>query len=290
VTPNLEAVFGYILAMDFDVVRGVSDLGDRAAAWRFIGEFANSWLRPLGPGDGVSDVDLDAAQTRLGVRLPAAVREAYRMFGRRDDLTNANGTLLPPARLDYDVARQLLVFRAANQGVEYYAVSLADPANEDPPVMVSQPIADVVEHSGTLNLADVRAALAAKEAGIDPDEASDGTFAEENWVRFLDRFSLACVDMVLWEALEPGPQADGRDLEEGEPASLITGLTELPFPRHETTRWYAGGLSPAQPASAGSDVILRIDEDVWVQVLGRDRATLNAFRDAHPGFWLDGFE
>jgi hypothetical protein len=264
----------------FDVVRAAGRLDDRASAWQFIREFAASWLRPLSPADGVSDADLDAAQARLGVRLPAAVREAYRMFGRRDDLTDANGTLLSPARLDYDATRRLLVFRAANQGLEYYAVSLADPADDDPPVLVSQPIADIVEHSGTLNLADVRAALAAREAGIDTDaQPADGGIAEENWARFLDRFSLACVDMVLWEALEAGPHADSRDLEEGEAQSIVARLDELPFPRHETSRWYAGG-----------DILVRVDEELWMVVLGRGHKALDAFRAAHPGFWVDADE
>jgi hypothetical protein len=264
--------------MHFDVVRAVSALDDRAAAWRFIRDFAAGWLRPIGAHDGHGDADLDAAEARLGVHLPAAVREAYRMFGRRDDLTSANGTLLEPSRLDYDETRQLLVFRAAHQGLEYYAVSLADPSREDPPVFRSEPISDIVEHSGALNLADVRAALAAKAAGIDPDDSSTdkGGFAEENWIKFLDRFSLACVDMVLWEAVEAGPNADGRDLEEGEPESLVAGLTELPFPRHQDSRWYAG-----------DDVLLRVDDGIWVVVLGRDREALDAFREAHPGFWVD---
>jgi hypothetical protein len=265
--------------MHFDVVRAVSALDDRAAAWRFIRDFAAGWLRPIGADDGHGDADLDAAEARLGVRLPVAVREAYRMFGRRDDLASANGTLLEPSRLDYDEARHLLVFRAAHQGLEYYAVSLADPSREDPPVFRSEPISDIVEHSGALNLADVRAALAAKAAGIDPDDASsdkDG-FAEENWVKFLDRFSLACVDMVLWEAVEAGPNADGRDLEEGEPESLVAGLTELPFPRYEASRWYAD-----------SEILLRVDEEVWTGVLGRTREALDRFREEHPGFWVEG--
>lgn len=267
--------------MSFDVVRAVADLDQRESAWRFIHDFAAGWLRPIGAHDGYADADLDAAEARLGVRLPAAVREAYRMFGRRDDLTSANGTLLEPSRLDYDATRQLLVFRAAHQGLEYYAVSLADPSREDPPVFRSEPISDIVEHSGSLNLADVRAALAAKQAGIDLDaEEADtdtqGGIAEENWGKFLDRFSLACVDMVLWEAVEAGPNADGRDLADGEPGSLIAGLAELPFPRHQNTRWYAD-----------PDVLLRLDDDVWVVVLGRDREALDAFRDRHPGFWVD---
>src|SRR5262249_8829915 len=132
-----------------------------------------------------------------------------------------------------------------------------------------------------LSLADVRAALAAKQAGLDPDadDSADGKFAEENWVKFLDRFSLACVDMVLWEAVEAGPDADGRDLEEGEPEALVAGLTELPFPRHQDSRWYAG-----------DEVLLRVDDDIWVVVLGRDREALDAFREAHPGFWVDADE
>jgi hypothetical protein len=264
--------------MQFDVVSAVSALDGRESAWRFIAGFASGWLRPIGPHDGYADADLDVAEARLGVRLPAAVREAYRMFGRREDLTSANGTLLAPSHLDYDVNRQLLVFRAANQGVEYYAVSLADPTRDDPPVFRSEPIADVVEHSGSLSLADVRAALAAKQAGLDPDadDSVDGKFAEENWVKFLDRFSLACVDMVLWEAVEAGPDADGRDLEEGEPEALVAGLTELPFPHHQDSRWYAG-----------PDILLRVDEGIWVVALGRDREALDAFREAHPGFWVD---
>jgi hypothetical protein len=267
--------------MSFDVVRAVGELADRESAWRFIRDFAAGWLRPIGPADGYSDDDLDAAEARLGVRLPAAVREAYAAFGRRGDLTSANGTLLEPSRLDYDAARQLLVFRAAHQSLEYYAVSLADPSRTDPAVFRSEPIADVVEHSGALNLADVRAALAAKQAGVEPDvdESVDGKFAEENWGKFLDRFSLACVDMVLWEAVEAGPNADGRDLEDGEPESFVAGLTELPFPRYQNSRWYAG-----------PDVLVRVDDDVWVVALGRDREALDAFRAAHPGFWVDGDE
>jgi hypothetical protein len=82
--------------------------------------------------------------------------------------------------------------------------------------------------------------------------------------------------MVLWEAVEAGPHADGRDLEEGEPESLVAGLTELPFPRHEASRWYAD-----------SEVLLRLDEGVWIGVLGRTPEALDKFREEHPGFWVE---
>jgi hypothetical protein len=101
--------------MSFDVVRAVADLDHRQSAWAFITDFAAGWLRPIGAHDGYSDDELDAAEARLGIRLPVAVREAYQMFGRRDDLTSVNGTLLGPSRLDYDATRHLLVFRAAHR-------------------------------------------------------------------------------------------------------------------------------------------------------------------------------
>jgi hypothetical protein len=246
--------------MRFDVVSGVQALDDREAAWRFIRDFAAGWLRPLGDGDGAADTELDAAEARLGVRLPPAVREAYRLLGMRDDLTSANGTLLRPDQLDYDEKRSMLVFRAAHQGVTYFAASLADPAAEDPPVFLSQTIEDIMENSGALMLSDLSAA-------DDPGE---------KWVPFLDRFSLACVDMVLWEAVEAGPHADGRDLEDGEPESLVAGLTELRFPRYEASRWYAD-----------SEILLRVEE-VWIGVLGRTREALDRFREEHPGFWVEG--
>jgi hypothetical protein len=134
----------------------------------------------------------------------------------------------------------MLVFRAAHQGVIYFAVSLVDSTMDDPPTFMARPL--------------------------------EG----EPWQPFLDRFSLACVDMVLWEAIEAGPHADGRDLEEGEPESLVAGLNELPFPRYDTSRWYAA-----------ADILLRVDDDMWVVVLGRTAQALDRFRDEHPGFWVE---
>jgi hypothetical protein len=40
-------------------------LGDRGQAWAFIEEFAAAWTAPLGPGDGVSEDALCAAERRL---------------------------------------------------------------------------------------------------------------------------------------------------------------------------------------------------------------------------------
>jgi hypothetical protein len=50
--------------------------------------FAGSWRSPLTERDGCGEDELAAAERRLGLRLPAAVREAYALFGKWPDLTS----------------------------------------------------------------------------------------------------------------------------------------------------------------------------------------------------------
>jgi hypothetical protein len=231
----------------FDVAGALGRLVDRTDAWRFIGEFAASWVTPISDADGVADAELDAAEARLGIRLPVAVREGYRLLGRRTDLTSGNGTLWQPDELEYDADSAVLVFRAAHQNVAFFGVSVADPGRADPPTLMYETLADK---------------------------------AAESWTPFLDRFSLCCVDMVLWESVEAGERSDGRDQTDGEPASLVEGLVELPLPRYPddfaASRWYAG-----------RDIILRVDAGLWVAVCARTDEALNAFRRAHPGDWVN---
>src|SRR5262249_49550651 len=58
-----------------------------------------AWTRPLARGDGYDEDLLWVAGERLGERLPAALRDAYLLFGRRADLTACQDPLLPPDRL-----------------------------------------------------------------------------------------------------------------------------------------------------------------------------------------------
>ena len=78
---------------EFDIARALGTLVTRADAWRFIRDFAAGWATPITDAEGFTDETLDLTEAALGVRLPAAVREAYRMLGRREDLTSGNGTL-----------------------------------------------------------------------------------------------------------------------------------------------------------------------------------------------------
>jgi hypothetical protein len=233
----------------FHIEQALADLSGRSDAWRFIRHFAAEWAIPIVDEDGSTQAELDDAERRLGVRLPLAVREAYQLLGRRKDLTSVNGTLWGPEKLDYDRENQILVFRAAHQGVAFFGVSLTDQADDDPPVLYYATLMD-------------------RES--------------EEWEPFLDRFSLACVDMVLWEAVEAGPLSDGRDHEPGATPSLTQGLTRLSFPRYrpnfDTAVWYVS-----------DDLILRDIDSDWLAICARTEPALDRFRHDHPGRWVNEY-
>ncbi|MFB7944831.1 SMI1/KNR4 family protein [Kitasatospora phosalacinea] len=108
-------------------------LADRTAAWRLIADLAAFWGAPLQPGDGRTGAELDDAEARLGLRLPAALREAHLLLGNRPDLTSNHDTLLPPAELYVD--QGCLVHRVENQGCAYWGVPLAALGQDDPPTV-----------------------------------------------------------------------------------------------------------------------------------------------------------
>lgn len=58
----------------------------RCQRWRGFVDFAARFIAPLGPQDGVPVAQLDRAESRLGVRMPVALREWYRLAGRRPDV------------------------------------------------------------------------------------------------------------------------------------------------------------------------------------------------------------
>ncbi|ONI70840.1 hypothetical protein ALI144C_50540 [Actinosynnema sp. ALI-1.44] len=94
-------------------------------AWRFIRDLAAGWMGPLTPDDGYQESELE------GIRMPDALRQAYRLFGRRADLTSNQDQLVAPAKLTPE-ADGRLVFRRENQGCTAWAV--ADVEHPDPPV------------------------------------------------------------------------------------------------------------------------------------------------------------
>jgi hypothetical protein len=239
--------------LDLDALTAVcTDPGDRSAAWRFATAFARDWsARPLGPGDGVDESELQTAEARLGLRLPAALREAYLLLGRRADLTSRHDVLLAPDALHLDDDRGVLVFRVENQACAYWGVRVADLDQDDPPVVAR------------------------------PDVA---TPIAEHWKPWLGRVSLEFTEILLSESMDGD---DGHCDAVWDPGEEHFGILErsyqrLPLPAYPPapdpgTRWYAR-----------ADVLLR-DDAAMIQVRGRTAAALEAARAVFPGAeWLDG--
>lgn len=168
------------------------------------------WHTPLTPEDGTPEAELTAAEEKLGFRLPAALHEAYALFGRRRDLHSNHDSLLSPDDFYVDDRKEALVFREENQGAAYWGVLLTDLDKPDPPVRTRPDLAD-------------------KD--------------EERWDGWLDAFSVSCVEMVLSEAvLAQDSLTDFGDIpDDGE---YVRSLTRLPFPAYpkgeEGQNFYVG--------------------------------------------------
>src|SRR5687768_8324301 len=90
----------------------------RADRWALLSQLINQWHGPLLPEDGHTEGELDSTLTRLRCTLPLALREWYRLAGRRNDVWNQQDHLLPPDKLDIDDG--VLTFYAENQGVTFW--------------------------------------------------------------------------------------------------------------------------------------------------------------------------
>jgi hypothetical protein len=237
------------MSAGFDVSQEVaSSLDSQQGAWRFIRRFAECWLTPLTEDNGWAEADLHAAEQRLGVRLPPAIREAYGLFGRRRDLTSVQDRLLGPEELEVDTTGDVLVYRVENQAVAVWGVPLAAIDEPDPPVVIAD------------------------------------NFKVGSWEPFLERFSLACVEMVLSESLFSAPLelGDNRALDPAAKALVEHHFARLAIPDYPL--W-------AQPGGVvqwftGPDVLLRDDAGIWLWVRARTTLARDAVRAALPGEWL----
>jgi hypothetical protein len=75
---------------------------------------------------------LTTVEKRLGVRVPAALRDYYLIAGRERRFSACHNRLLPPAKWTIDKHR--LIFMEENQGVVWWGVSTRNPGSDDPPV------------------------------------------------------------------------------------------------------------------------------------------------------------
>ncbi|MFE2853666.1 SMI1/KNR4 family protein [Streptomyces lavendulae] len=222
---------------------------DRRGAWSFIQGFAAHWAGALETGDGWAETDLAAAEERLGLRLPAALREAYLLFGRRGDLTSNHDVLLSPSELYVDDAKEALVFRHENQGTASWGILLDSLQDDDPAVFIRPDLAD-------------------KSA--------------ERWEAWLERLSLCFVEILLSESVQADHElCDFLDPDDDSIELLEENTVRLPFPAYpmgeeeQPIRWFLG-----------RDALLR-EDGMAVLARGRTAEDLDRVRDLIPGDWLN---
>jgi hypothetical protein len=218
---------------------------DAAGAWRFIRLFAARYARPVVTGDGCDDEELRAAETRLGFPLPAALREVYTLIGRRLDLTRSQNQLLAPHSVGVDDTGRVLVFRWECQHVAEWGIPLSAITEADPAVV----------------------------------SRNDG---EPVWHPFLERVSLACVEMILseWVISGDGFGANLHLYEDETVALLRNRFRRLPLPDYP--RWADG---PPVRWFEGSGAILQEDAETWLWARAPSAEAIAAVQRALPGEW-----
>jgi len=92
------------------------------------------WHTPLQEGDGYSPEELDAAEQRLGFKLPLALREWYQLAGQRENIVAPQNWLVSPAELEIEEENGLLVFHSENQQVVEWGIQADDLDLDNPPV------------------------------------------------------------------------------------------------------------------------------------------------------------
>lgn len=98
---------------------------------------------PLGPEHTVGEDRLSAAERRVGVRAPAALRAYYLVAGGERRLNEAFNRLLPPEEWFEDEG--YLVFLVENQSVVLWGTRAAEAINEDDPAVFQGVPGDLVE-------------------------------------------------------------------------------------------------------------------------------------------------
>ncbi|WP_433201421.1 hypothetical protein ACQP00_30510 [Dactylosporangium sp. CS-047395] len=153
--------------------------------------------------------------------------------------------LLRPAQLQAD--GPVLVFRTEAQSVTCWGVRVAALDDPDPPVVYELP---------------------------------DGT-----WAPYLDRVSLAAVEIALTGWLFGGDEtdADNCGFDAATLAALERTYERLPMPDYPT--WTAPDGPPTR-WFGGPDVLLRDDGQDWLWVRATTPAGIAAVRAALPGDWI----
>jgi hypothetical protein len=149
-------------------------------------------VHSLMPEDGEPETNISAVEARLGLRLPAVLREYYLLAGRFDRFNRAHNELRRPG--DWTVEGGKLVFLEENQCVVFWGVEAGALPEDDPPVYQAEnvrgrPAKWFLEHERCSEFLIVMLHLQAVWGGYDFLGGSE--VKQEAMKRFLTRWSAA---------------------------------------------------------------------------------------------------
>ena len=119
----------------FNAEEFAARLSNRQDRWSLLKDFIAEWHSPLQPSDGYSEAELDAAEQRLGLKLPIALRELYQLAGQREDVVASQNYLVCPDELEIEDG--ILEAYCENQGVVHWGIKPDDLQLPDPPVYLN---------------------------------------------------------------------------------------------------------------------------------------------------------
>lgn len=112
----------------------------RCPRWRSFIDFAARFVEPLGPDDGLTSAELDRAERRLGLRLPRALREWYRLAGRRDDVLGRRDHPVPARELG--VQDGVLFIYEEDEELFRWGVLVDELGHDDPRIVTREDAGD----------------------------------------------------------------------------------------------------------------------------------------------------
>jgi uncharacterized protein (TIGR02996 family) len=124
----------WLTALGYNVYRPLFTQmpAEREHRWRLITEFIETWHGPLGDSPGNTEEEIVAAEERLGLRLPAAMREWYGRFGNN---RRAWGQPDQWSSLEHlEIQSGHIRFLREDQNITRWGIPLSDLDSGDPQV------------------------------------------------------------------------------------------------------------------------------------------------------------
>lgn len=215
--------------------------------------------RPWQPGDGYEEATITAAETQLGMHLPAPLRTFYRAWGLRRDMTLMRNCLLGPDELV--VRADAVIFCVENQATGYWAVRRAALEEYNPPVVfadavpgwetweIQSPLTWRPSHAHLSDLLDDLTYQNALCGGAMHGGFTGGLLNQEDQPAWLERH---------WQRISVGPMCFGIDVD----------VTDYDFPLYvrdgQALAWMYGCDVAVREAEA-LDEISQALQITWVQ-------------------------